>query len=433
MNEAEPGARRAGDWFGHPRGLTVLFLTQTWECFSFYGMRALLVYYMITQLGFAQQKASLIYGGYAALIFLTPIAGGVISDRWIGRRAAVVAGGATMAAGHFMMAFEPLFYPALATIALGAGLFAPSLPSQIGELYAPDDPRRHGSYNVYYVGVNVGGFLAPLVCGVLGETLGWHWGFGAAGVGMVIGLAIYLAGGRWLPPEPKRTARTPAVGAGPVGGGTERWALLAATGLAVVVFRGAYEQLGNTIAVWAAQGVDRRALGQMIPMTWFQSLNSLFVIGLTPLVLAFWARRAARGRELSALFRMAVGAGIVAVSYMGVAAVALTAPADGAPWPLLALFIAGVTVGELWILPVGLGLFGRMAPAGLSATMIAAWYLAGFAGNLFSGVLGTFLSSLGAPRFFMLMAGVSAAAAAALLLLARPARRLEAQPAMAAE
>lgn len=429
MGGGSPGK---DDWFGHPRGLTILFLTQTWECFSFYGMRALLVYYMMSRLGFAQQKASLIYGAYTAFVFFTPILGGVVSDRWIGRRAAVLIGGAVMAAGHFMMAFEPLFYAALVTIGAGAGLFSPSLPSQIGELYAPGDPRRYGSYNVYYVGVNLGGFLAPLVCGALGETLGWHWGFGAAGVGMVLGLAVYLAGGRWLPPEPDRRRRAPA--ARPAREGARaRWLLLGATGLSVVVFRGAYEQLGNTIAVWAATGVDRHAFGRLVPMTWFQSLNALFVILFTPLVLAYWARLAARGTELPPLLRMAVGAGVVALCYVAVAAVAHVAPAGGAPWPVLVLFIAGITVGELWILPVGLGLFGRLAPAGLAASMIAAWYFAGFAGNLLGGVLGALMSPLGAPGFFLLMAAVAAAAAMALLVLARPARSLEAEPAPAAE
>ncbi len=156
-----------------------------WEIFSYYGMRTLLVYYMTKQLLFAQEKSSLIYGTYTALAYFTPILGGAISDRWLGKRRAVVIGASVMAAGHFMMAFEPLFFVALATIALGNGLFLPSLPSQINDLYSADDPRRGRAYNVYYVGINVGGFMAPLICGTLGELYGWHYGFGAAGVGML--------------------------------------------------------------------------------------------------------------------------------------------------------------------------------------------------------------------------------------------------------
>ena len=162
-------ASAPSNWFGQPRGLTILFLTNMWETFSYYGMRALLVYYMTKQLLISQQHSSLIYGAYTSFAYFTPIVGGAIADRYLGKKRAVIIGATTMAAGHFMMAFEPLFYFALATIALGNGLFLPSLPSQINDLYGPDDPRRGWAYNVYYVGVNVGGFLAPLICGTLGE------------------------------------------------------------------------------------------------------------------------------------------------------------------------------------------------------------------------------------------------------------------------
>ncbi|MFL6756991.1 MAG: peptide MFS transporter, partial [Sphingomicrobium sp.] len=193
-------------WFGQPRGLTVLFLTNMWEQFSYYGMRALLVYYMTKQLLIGQAQSSFIYGTYTACAYFTPIVGGVIADRYLGKRRAVIIGASIMALGHFMMAFEPLFYAALAAIAIGNGLFLPSLPSQVGDLYKRDDPRRGWAFNVYYVGINIGGFLAPLICGTLGELYGWHYGFGAAGVGMVAGLAIYLAGQKHLPPEQPRQA-----------------------------------------------------------------------------------------------------------------------------------------------------------------------------------------------------------------------------------
>jgi POT family proton-dependent oligopeptide transporter len=188
-------------WFGQPRGLTVLFLTNMWEQFSYYGMRALLVYYMTKQLLLGQAHASFIYGTYTAGAYFTPILGGLIADRVLGKRRAIVLGGAIMCAGHFMMTFEPLFYAALATIAIGNGLFLPCLPSQVGDLYKPDDQRRGWAYNVYYVGINIGGFLAPLICGTLGEVYGWHYGFGVAGIGMGLGLVIYLSGQRHLPPN----------------------------------------------------------------------------------------------------------------------------------------------------------------------------------------------------------------------------------------
>src|SRR5215510_2276239 len=191
-------------WFGHPRGLTILFLTNMWEQFSYYGMRALLVYYMTKQLLMAQGASSLVYGTYTACAYFTPLIGGIIADRLLGKKRAIIIGGSVMALGHFMMTLEPLFYVALATIAIGNGLFLPSLPSQIGDLYARGDPRAGRAYNVYYVGVNIGGFLAPLVCGTLGEIYGWHWGFGAAGIGMVAGLVIYLSGQRYLPAQTRQ-------------------------------------------------------------------------------------------------------------------------------------------------------------------------------------------------------------------------------------
>ena len=197
-------------WFGHPRGLTVLFLTNMWEQFSYYGMRALLVYYMTKQLLLGQGQASFIYGTYTACAYFTPILGGVIADRLLGKRRAIIIGASVMAAGHFMMTFEPLFYFALATIALGNGLFLPTLPSQVGDLYPPDDPRRGWAYNVYYVGINIGGFLAPLVCGTVGELYGWHYGFGLAGIGMLAGLPFISWGSAIFPRSqcrPKPAAR----------------------------------------------------------------------------------------------------------------------------------------------------------------------------------------------------------------------------------
>ncbi|WP_374470212.1 peptide MFS transporter [Phenylobacterium sp.] len=411
-------------WFGQPPGLTVLFLTEMWEKFSFFGMRALLVYYMTKQLLMPQAQASMVYGLYAAFVYFTPIVGGVLSDRWLGRRRAVILGGSIMAVGHFMMAFEPLLYGALACIALGNGLFLPSLPSQIGALYKPDDPRRGRAYNVYYVGINLGAFLAPLVCGTLGEVYGWHYGFGAAGLGMLAGLSLYIAGGRHLPPEPPRAARQVRSERGRTGGAAVL--ILLGVGLAVVVFRGAYEQVGNTVALWADQGVDRR-VGEAfsIPMTWFQSLNPLLVFTLTPLFLAFWSRQAERGREPSAGVKMALGAFGVAASYLLLAAA--SSLGVQASWIWLAAFFAVFTAAELYILPVGLGLFARAAPAGMAATAVAAWFFASFAGNLLAGVLGALWSRLSPAPFFALMAAVAGLSALGLLALSPLTRRVEAQ------
>lgn len=413
-------------WFGQPRGLTVLFLTNMWEQFSYFGMRALLVYYMTKQLMIAQGTASLIYGTYTACAYFTPIVGGVIADRLLGKRRAIIIGASIMAAGHFMMSFDTLLYVALAVIALGNGLFLPTLPSQINDLYAEGDPRRGWAYNVYYLGINIGGFLAPLLCGTLGELYGWHVGFALAGVGMLAGLLIYLWGQRYLPAEQGRAGGGPEPTRGRLGLPTVL--VLAAVALSVTVFRGAYEQAGNTVALWADAGVDRALGSWTVPMTWFQSLNPLLVMAMTPVLLAGWKRRADSGRDSSPARRMATGALIVAGAYLMLCAVEALSGGK-AHWLWLVAFFGVYTFGELFILPTGLGLFARLAPPGFGATTVAAWYLTIFAGSLSAGVVGTLWSRMAHTTYFALLAGLAVTAAILLRLIDPWARRAEAGPA----
>jgi proton-dependent oligopeptide transporter, POT family len=420
---ASPGVQEK-TWFGQPRGLTILFLTNMWELFSYYGMRTLLVYYMTKQLLFAQEKASFIYGTYTAMAYFTPIIGGAIADRWLGKRNAVILGGTIMAFGHFVMAFEPMFYVALATIALGNGLFLPSLPSQINDLYAADDPRRGRAYNVYYVGLNIGGFLAPLVCGTLGELYGWHYGFGAAGIGMFLGLMIYVFGRQYLPPEPSRLAVLPAASSTRTTSSYTVWWLLLGVGIAATIFRGAYEQVGNTLPLLIDTGVDRVVAGFTIPMTWFQSLNPLLVISMTPLLLLHWRRRADAGRDTSPASRMAIGALIVAAAYVLLAALSAWSGDARIGWGWLVLFFVVLTLGELYILPTGLGLFAKLAPPRLGATTVASWFLAVFSGSLLAGLVGTLWSKTSHAGFFLLLAGLAVVAAILLWRLDRPIRSL---------
>jgi POT family proton-dependent oligopeptide transporter len=405
-------------WFGQPRGLTILFLTEMWEKFSFFGMRTLLVYYMTRQLQLGQQQASLVYGLYAAGAYLTPIAGGYIADRWLGARRAVILGGAIMALGHFMMAAESLFLPALVTIALGNGLFLPNLPSQIHGLYDDKDPRRASAYNLYYAGINLGAFMAPLICGTLGEVYGWHYGFAAAGFGMLLGLLIYAGGGRYLPPErPRVSSGDPNVAQHE--DMAQRMVLLLAIAVVIVIFRSAYEQVGNTFAIWAGEGVDRQVSARLtIPMTWFQSLNPMFVFLLTPLFVTHWTRVARRGTASSPVVRMAIGAATVAAAYWLLAFV-LNAASGIVSWPWPVLFIFMLTAGELFILPTGLALFGELAPRRLAATAMALWFLGSFGGNLLAGLLGSLWSVLGAGPFFALMGAISGAAALLLIVVDR--------------
>ena len=422
--DASLQTREAASWFGQPRGLVVLFLTEMWEKFSFYGMKALLIYYMIRHLQFSQADASLIYGAYTGGVYLTPIFGGYIADRWLGRRRAILAGGSLMALGHFVLASEALFFPALLLIALGNGLFLPNLPSQVGDLYDEHDPRRGGSYNIYYVGVNLGALLAPLVCGTLGEVYGWHVGFGAAGVGMCLGLAVYVLGRRHLPPDRPQAAA--AAGDAPVRFTARSFVPLLLVGLAVVVFRSGYEQSGNTLAVWAETQVDRSLGSQTVPVTWMQSLNPFFVFLFTPFVVAGWRRAAARGREPSPLAKMSMGAAGVALSYLMLAALAASHGSGQVNMAWVVAFFVVYTLAELYILPVGLGLFARMAPKGLGATVIAAWFLASFGGNLLSGVVGRQMGALGPVGFFVLLGAITGAAAVALMALQPLLRRAEA-------
>ena len=423
---AETATPVSRDWFGQPRGLTILFLTETWEKFSFFGMRALLVYYMTRQLGMGQANASYVYGLYTASVYLTPIIGGAIADSWLGRRRAVLLGGSIMAAGHFMMAFESMFYVALVVIAIGNGLFLPTLPAQIEGLYAQNDPRRTSAYSVYYVGINLGAFLAPLVCGTIGELWGWHWGFATAGVGMILGMVIYVSGWKYLPPEAPRAQRIKAAAVDPRRDRTtdepRTWVLLLAVGGVMVLFRAAYEQVGNTVALWIDTGVDRTVADHWtIPMTWFLSLNPLVVFLLTPFVVAHWTRRAERGVDHSPLTKMATGAFILAASYLLLAAVATQD--GGTAWQWVAMFFVIMTAGELYILPVGLSLFGRLAPKNRTATTLAAWFLATSVGSLLAGVVGSLWSQFTPATFFVFIAAIACLAALLLKLIDRPARR----------
>jgi proton-dependent oligopeptide transporter, POT family len=267
--------------------------------------------------------------------------------------------------------------------------------------------------------VNLGGFLAPLVCGTLAELYGWHVGFAAAGVGMLIGLTVYVFGGAHLkaPEQARSTPITAAASHRPNAVAT--FILLLGIGIAVTVFRGAYEQIGNTVALWSDVGITRQVGSLVIPATWFQSLNPLLVFIMTPALLGYWRKRADKGLEPPATRRMALGALIVALSYVLLAGVAATKGAERANGLWLVLYFVIFTFGELHILPTGLGLFARLAPEKLAATTVAGWFLATFSGSLCAGIIGTLWSSMSNAMFFGLLALVAAVAAAMLLALGR--------------
>ena len=402
------------DLFGHPRGLTFLFATEMWERFSYYGMRALLVLYMVkyllqpatagSVLGLVpfraalemvfgpldlQPLASQIYGFYTGFVYLTPILGGLLADRVLGRRRTVILGAALMAIGHFMMAFEHLFLFALGFLILGNGAFKPNISTQVGALYAPGDRRRDRAFSIFYVGINLGAFLAPLVCGTLGEELGWHYGFAAAGVGMTTGLVIYLFAAPALPKESfaeraavqqpaERTAWQPIV------------ALLLLF-VPVSLFWGIYEQQGNTIVLWASDYTDRHLFGWDIPVTWFQALNPFMIFAFTPFIVSLWRRQGAS--EPSTVAKLAIGCFLASLAYLLLVVAAFLSGGGQASWLWLFVYFVVLTVGELYLSPTSLSLVTKVAPASLLSMMMGVWLATSFVGGFLAGYLGTFWSA----------------------------------------
>jgi POT family proton-dependent oligopeptide transporter len=430
------------DVLGHPRALGFLFATEMWERFSYYGMRALLVLYMVKYLllpaqagsvhGLAafrhalefvfgplslQPLASQIYGFYTGLVYLTPIFGGLLADRVLGQRRTVMLGAALMAAGHFMMAFEHWFLLALVFLILGSGCFKPNISTQVGSLYAPGDRRRDRAFSIFYVGINLGAFFSPLVCGTLGEVYGWHYGFAAAGVGMTTGLIIYLAATPTLPADAfaKRQATAPLGRAG--------WRAIGAILVLIVpvsLFWATYEQQGNTIVLWAANFTDRHLFGLDIPVTWFQAFNPFMIFAFTPFIVALWRWQGAR--EPSTVVKLAIGCFLNAASWLIMVTAAHVAGSGQASWLWLLAFFIVITVGELYLSPTSLSLVTKVAPASLLSMMMGVWLTTNFIAGFLAGYLGTFWSSMAKADFFLLLAVISTAAGLAIALLARPLR-----------
>jgi len=437
-----PPATAPREFFGHPPALSYLFATEMWERFSYYGMRALLTLYMIKYLllpaqaggvaglaGFKsvleavfgplalQPLASQIYGFYTGLVYLTPIFGGLLADRLLGQRRTVILGATLMAAGHFLMAFERWFLFALLVLILGNGCFKPNISTQVGSLYAPGDHRRDRAFSIFYVGINLGAFLAPLVCGTLGETYGWHYGFAAAGIGMTLGLAIYLAATPTLPRDAfvRRDTSHKIDRAGWRGIGA-----LLVLFIPVSLFWATYEQQGNTIALWADGFTDRHVFGAEIPVTWFQAFNPLMIFAFTPFIVALWRRQGKR--EPSTVVKLAIGLLLNAASWLLMAAAAQLTGGGQASWLWLFAFFVVITVGELYLSPTSLSLVTKVAPAGVLSMMMGVWLSTSFVGGFLAGYLGTFWSAMSKPGFFLMLAVISAAAGLFIALASRPLR-----------
>jgi len=434
--------------FGHPIGLFVLFFTEMWERFSYYGMRALLILYMTKYLiqstrdgnpvvGFEtltsllssafgemeiQQISSQIYGLYTGLVYFTPLFGGILADRLLGQRKTVVIGGILMAFGHFLMIFESLFLVALLFIILGNGAFKPNISTQVGSLYPKGDPRRDSAFTIFYMGINLGAWMAPFVCGTLGEFYGWHYGFGAAGVGMLLGLSVYLWGQKYLA-EDQITKRSHQKG-----GSTnepltpKEWkavfGLIALCSLNVV-FWAVFEQQGNTLALFAYDRTDWSIGSFTMPSTWLQSLNPMFIFITAPFLIQRWEKQGKK--QMSSVAKMSVGCFLLGLSFLPL--IYITSGLDDADkiywlWFVPAFWI--LTVGELYLSPIGLSLVTKVAPAKIVSMMMGMWFLSSFFGNFLSGYIGTFYSSMSVPSFFSLLVVLGVAAGIAFFIFQKP-------------
>ncbi|HQZ39907.1 MAG TPA: peptide MFS transporter [Vicinamibacterales bacterium] len=488
-------------FFGHPRGLSTLFFTEMWERFSFYGMRALLLLYMTAPLsagglGFDAAQGGAIYGLYTSMVYMTALPGGWVADRLIGQRRAVLYGGIFIASGHFSMAIPSLttFYLGLFLIVVGTGLLKGNASVIVGQLYAPEDTRRDAGFSIFYMGINLGAFIAPLVCGYLGQQINWHLGFAAAGVGMVFGLVQYMLGAgnlgdAGIAPAPAASPQAFAAlrqsalrwmliavgvlvafgvgmytGAVPVtaaqvadaGGvflllltlGSFAWLLLSGGWtpeekrrlyvigvlfVASTLFWSVFEQAGSTLNLFADRSTDNRAFGYAFPSTWYQSLNSLFLIALAPVFAWVWARLARRNQDPSRPAKFAMGLVFVGLGFLILVGPARSAEQGALVSPLwLTMTYLLHTIGELALSPVGLSAMTTLAPTRLAGLIMGVWFLSISVGNFLGGRIASFYESMALPGLFGTVAGFAVAAGLILFALVPVMRRLERAPTPAA-
>jgi POT family proton-dependent oligopeptide transporter len=461
--------RPAGTFLGHPRGLATLFLAEMWERFSFYGMRAILVLYLVAApteggLGMAATTAATLYGVYNAMVYMAALPGGWLADRVIGARRAVLVGGAVIAAGHFSLAVPTgaTFVLGLVLIVAGTGLLKPNMSQLVGDLYAGDDARRDSGFSLFYMGVNLGAFGAPLLVGWLGESVNWHLGFSAAGVGMLFGLAQYVRGARYLgdaglaPARPADAATRSrvlrrallwlgvaaaalavdvAVGAFGLGhvlnaltavivvvpvvyfavilrdprlSAAERgrvrpyvWLFLAAA-----VFWMIYDQAGSVLSVFAAAKTNRDLGFWTVPASWFQSVNPVMILLLAPVFAWLWIRWGSRQPGAAAKFAFGlVGVGL-SFGLMALAARAAEGPGLVSPLWLVGVFLVQ-TIAELTLSPVGLSVTTRMAPAAFAGQLLGLWFLAVAVGDAAGGQAAKLLPSLGQQLYFTVLGALA--------------------------
>ncbi len=403
--------------FGHPMGLYILFLTEMWERFSYYGMRALLVLYLMAKttdtnagLGWSQGDALALYGWYTMLVYVASIPGGIIADKLIGQRKSVLYGGILLCFGHGILAVEEMwaFYTGLGLIIAGVGMLKPNISTMVGGLYKQGDIRRDKGFTIFYIGINLGALLSSLIVGYVGEVHGWHYGFGLAGIGMLLGMLVFYYGrnhlnhvGNYLGDtankEEKAALKNPLSKVE-----KDRVIVLFISFLLVIIFWGAFEQAGGLMNIYAKEKTSRMFLdwGE-VPATWFQSLNALFIIFLGTTVAAIWAKRKLKGKLSSSLFKMCLGLIIMGTGFLFMTAAAMEYETTGASamfWLVLAYLFH--TVGELCLSPVALSYITKLAPVKYASIMMGVYFaMTGF-GNKLAGLLGESAEELGEFTIF---------------------------------
>ena len=438
-SQSLPHGDSAGTFLGHPKGLFVLFFAEMWERFSYYGMRALLILYLTKHWLFSDGDAGVIYGAYTALVYITPVLGGYLADKYLGQRKAVLFGAVLLTFGHFLMGFEGdggqdpsalnIFWLALAFIIVGSGFLKANISVIVGQLYPRTDARRDPAYTIFYMGINLGAFLGSLLCGYIGEVYGWSYGFGLAGFGMLLGLVVFVWGkpmllGRGEPPVALSKAvewGLYAVGVGAVGvawwmvqnqgvvggflgvfGGLlvayvigiavvklpaeDRDRIFAAMFLILVsiVFWALFEQAGNSLNLFTDRHVDRAG----VPASVFQSLNAAYIFLLAPAFAWLWTTLGRKGMEPSAPFKFGLGVIQVGLGFLVLVWGANAAGIDAAV-PVIFIFLIYLlhTTGELCLSPVGLSAMNRLAPAHMASLIMGTWFFASATGNFAAGLI----------------------------------------------
>ena len=438
---------RSATFLGHPKGLLYLAFTEAWERFSYYGMTALVVLFMVNQLllpghvehigGFSafratleslfgplstQALASQIFGLYSGFVYFTPLLGGMIADRWIGQRNAVVIGALSMSAGHVAMAFDQSFLLALLLLVTGSGFLKGNISAQVGALYPRDgEAWRTRGFVIFSTAINVGAVIGPLLCGVLAQVYGWHYGFGIAAIFMLLGLATYLYGYRYVPARVERRTFEGTRLTAP------EWRVVFALIVVIIItiFQStAFYQVFNVNSIWIQRHVALGLGRFQIPVPWFQSVNSLFSIIGVPLVLWIWSRQAMRRREPDDLAKIGMGAWIAAASNLILVA-AIFVAGDSLVHPIVPfLYSAGLGISFLYYWPTLLALVSQAAPAKVNATMMGLVFMSLFVSNTLIGWIGGFYEKMAPAKFWTMHAAIAAAGGLLVMLFGRRLSRI---------